>query len=89
MINVIQQTLDSGDEPGARHVFDVFETLLILVRPSVLCIPHYLSTSSQEIPLLSNHIPQLVQFLLLGGANRNYEPELRILVLNALNWTVQ
>lgn len=32
MINVIQQTLDAGDEPGARHVFDVFETLLILVR---------------------------------------------------------
>jgi len=31
MINVVQQTLEAGDEAGARQLFDVFETLLILV----------------------------------------------------------
>lgn len=43
----------------------------------------------QEIPLLSHHIPQLVQFLLACGSNRNLNEELRVLALNALNWTVQ
>ena len=32
MIQVLAQTLESGDEANARHLFDVFETLLILVR---------------------------------------------------------
>ena len=32
MLNVIQQTVPLGDTEGAKHVFDVFETLLILVR---------------------------------------------------------
>lgn len=43
----------------------------------------------KEIPLLGQHIPQLAQFLLTCGGNRNYDNELRILSLNALNWTVQ
>ncbi|TBU45281.1 ARM repeat-containing protein [Dichomitus squalens] len=72
MINVIGQSVESGNEAGARQLFDVFETLLIL-----------------EIPLLSNHITPLAEFLLRCGANRNYDPELRVLALNALNWTVQ
>ncbi|KAI0628226.1 ARM repeat-containing protein [Trametes polyzona] len=42
-----------------------------------------------EVPLLGQHIPQLAEFLLRYGANRNYDPELRVLALNALNWTVQ
>ena len=57
---------------GARHLFDVFETLLIL-----------------EVPLLSRHIPQLVQFFLQCGANRSYDDELRIMALNSLSWTVK
>jgi hypothetical protein len=32
MIEVLAQTLEAGDEANARHLFDVFETLLILVR---------------------------------------------------------
>ena len=72
MINVIGQCVESGNEAGARQLFDVLETLLIL-----------------ETPLLGQHIPQLVSFLLQCGANRNYEGELRVLALNALNWTVQ
>lgn len=31
MINVIGQCVESGDEIGARQLFDVLETLLILV----------------------------------------------------------
>lgn len=47
------------------------------------------SRRPQEIPLLSHHIPELASFLLQCGANRTYEAELRVLALNALNWTVQ
>ncbi|KDQ49200.1 hypothetical protein JAAARDRAFT_43038 [Jaapia argillacea MUCL 33604] len=72
MINVIGQTVEAGNEAGARQLFDVLETLLIL-----------------EIPILSNHIPQLAQFLLQCGGNRNYDSDLRVLALNALNWTVE
>ncbi|KAH9847616.1 ARM repeat-containing protein [Lenzites betulinus] len=72
MIQVIGQSVESGNETGARQLFDVLETLLIL-----------------EVPLLGQHIPQLAQFLLQCGSNHNYDPELRVLALNALNWTVQ
>ncbi|KAL7280928.1 hypothetical protein ACG7TL_005876 [Trametes sanguinea] len=72
MINVIGQSVESGNEAGARQLFDVLETLLIL-----------------EVPLLGQHIPQLAEFLLRIGGNRNYDADLRVLALNALNWTVQ
>ncbi|TFY56963.1 hypothetical protein EVJ58_g7315 [Rhodofomes roseus] len=72
MIATIGQCVENGNEQGARQLFDVLETLLIL-----------------ETPLLGQHIPQLVQFLLTCGANSTFESELRVLALNALNWTVQ
>ncbi|KAF8202536.1 armadillo-type protein [Pholiota molesta] len=72
MIQVIGQAVEAGNEAGARQLFDVLETLLIL-----------------EVPILGKHIPELVQFLLHCGANRAFENELRVLALNALNWTVQ
>ncbi|KAI0741743.1 ARM repeat-containing protein [Daedaleopsis nitida] len=72
IMNVIGHCIESGNETGARQLFDVLETLLIL-----------------EIPILSQFIPQLAEFLLRYGANRNYDSELRVLALNALNWTVQ
>ena len=31
MIDVLADCLEKGNEEGARHLFDVFETLLILV----------------------------------------------------------
>lgn len=43
----------------------------------------------QEIPILGQHIPQLAEFLLACGGNRTFDAELRVLALNALNWTVQ
>ncbi|KAF9244087.1 ARM repeat-containing protein [Melanogaster broomeanus] len=42
-----------------------------------------------EIPLLGPHTEALASFLLVCGANRNLDAELRIFPLNALNWTVQ
>ena len=42
-----------------------------------------------EAPILSKHIPNLVQFFMQCGANRNYDDELRIMALNALLWTVK
>ncbi|GLB41795.1 putative ARM repeat-containing protein [Lyophyllum shimeji] len=72
MIQVIGQTVETGNEHGARQLFDVLETLLIL-----------------EVPILGKHIPELAQFLLTCGGNRSFDSELRVLALNALNWTVQ
>ncbi|KAF8159659.1 armadillo-type protein [Crassisporium funariophilum] len=72
MIQVIGQSVEAGNETGARQLFDVLETLLIL-----------------EIPILGKHIPELTHFLLQCGGNRSFESELRVLALNALNWTVQ
>ena len=66
MINVIGQSVEGGNETGARQLFDVLETLLIL-----------------EVPILGQHIPQLAQFLLQCGANRNYDPDLRVLAIAA------
>ncbi|KAG6821184.1 hypothetical protein H0H93_004004 [Arthromyces matolae] len=72
MIQVIGQSVEAGNESGARQLFDVLETLLIL-----------------EVPILGRHIPELAHFLLQCGGNRTFEAELRVLALNALNWTVQ
>ncbi|KAJ2934827.1 hypothetical protein H1R20_g2288, partial [Candolleomyces eurysporus] len=72
IFNVIGETVATGNESGARHLFDVLETLLIL-----------------EIPILGKNIPELVEFLLRCGGDTSYEPDLRVLALNALNWTVQ
>ena len=81
----------TGNEAGARHLFDVLETLLILV-----CEARCFDASQllilllfQEVPILGKNIPDLVQFLLQCGADTSYDPELRVLALNALNWTVQ
>lgn len=41
-----------------------------------------------EAPILSKYIPQLVELFLQCGANREYDDELRIMALNALQWTV-
>ncbi|KAF7294475.1 Importin N-terminal domain-containing protein [Mycena kentingensis (nom. inval.)] len=71
IIQVIGQCVQAGNEQGARQLFDVLETLLIL-----------------EVPVLGKHIPELAQFLLQLGANREFDPELRVLSLNALNWTI-
>ncbi|KAF7309755.1 Importin N-terminal domain-containing protein [Mycena indigotica] len=71
IMQVIGQCVQSGNEPGARQLFDVLETLLIL-----------------EVPVLGKHIPELAEFLLQLGGNRTFDPELRVLSLNALNWTI-
>ena len=42
-----------------------------------------------EAPILSKHIPNLVQFFMQCGANRDYDDELRIVALNALLWTIK
>jgi importin-4 len=49
----------------------------------------YAPSSEQEVPILGKHIPELAQFLLQCGGNRAFDNELRVLALNALNWTVQ
>lgn len=89
MIEVIRQTVETGNEDGARQLFDVLETLLILVCTLFGCSPQQFIDPLQEVPILGKHIPQLVAFLLQCGGNQSFEGELRVLALNALNWTVQ
>lgn len=43
----------------------------------------------KEVPLLSPHITPFVAFLLHYGSDKELESDLRVLVLNALSWTVQ
>jgi hypothetical protein len=88
MITVIGQCVEAGNETGSRQLFDVLETLLILVRIVTRATSSFLHLV-QEIPLLGGHIPQLAQFLLVCGGNKSYDNEIRVLGLNALNWTVQ
>jgi hypothetical protein len=89
MITVVGQCVEAGNEEGGRQLFDVFETLLILVSDDPFSQSPPRSRPVQETPLLGRHVPEFVQFLLACGANKNYEEELRILAMNALNWTVQ
>ncbi|KAJ7043551.1 armadillo-type protein [Mycena alexandri] len=70
IMEVIGQCVSTGNESGARQLFDVLETLLILS------------------PFSGSTSPDLANFLLQLGANRAYETELRVLSLNALNWTI-
>ena len=89
MIQVIGQAVEAGNEAGARHLFDVLETLLILVSHRLTVISATWLNSFQEVPILSKHIPELTNFLLQCGSNRGFHDELRILSLGALNWTVE
>lgn len=38
MIQVIGQTVETGNETGARQLFDVLETLLILVGKTIIVL---------------------------------------------------
>ncbi len=73
---------------GVRHGVDVFETLLILVSWHVMriSIAHLVL---QETPLLSKHIPQLVEFFTTVGANTDLDAEFRNMTLNALTWVIR
>ncbi|KAF8329441.1 ARM repeat-containing protein [Cantharellus anzutake] len=42
-----------------------------------------------ETPLLSKHIPQLVEFFTTVGANTTYDDEARNMTLNALTWVIR
>ncbi|KAJ8690922.1 hypothetical protein PTI98_010540 [Pleurotus ostreatus] len=42
-----------------------------------------------KITILAKFIPWLAEFLLRCGGNRAFDGDLRVLALNALNWTVQ
>lgn len=35
MMTVLGQVIEAGDENGARQIFDVFDTLLVTVSPTL------------------------------------------------------
>ncbi|KAH8832771.1 ARM repeat-containing protein [Flagelloscypha sp. PMI_526] len=41
-----------------------------------------------EAPVLGKHIPDLVQFLLQYGGNRSLDSDIRVSILNCLQWTI-
>jgi len=47
------------------------------------------SLTLSEVPLLTPHLANLVQFLMTASANANYENDLRIMALNSLLWVVK
>ena len=53
MIQVLAQTLEAGDEANARQLFDVFETLLVLVRHRPALSFTRLITSAGDTPAKS------------------------------------
>lgn len=91
IIGVVSQACEANNEEDARWGFDVIETLLILVRQTRSLGPACakLNPRDQETPLLAKNIPELVQFCLTVGANKNTEDEIRQMALNALNWTIK
>ncbi|EPQ31230.1 uncharacterized protein PFL1_01415 [Pseudozyma flocculosa PF-1] len=40
-----------------------------------------------EVPIISNHIAELIDFFLANGANKDHEEDLRLMCLNSLIWT--
>jgi hypothetical protein len=50
MIQVLAQTLEAADEANARHLFDVFETLLILVRHHPMLLFSHLIICAGDTP---------------------------------------
>jgi hypothetical protein len=53
MIRIVGQCLESQNETGARQLFDVFETLLILV-----CRMHSGGSVSADVTALGNSLAQ-------------------------------
>ncbi|RDX41000.1 ARM repeat-containing protein [Polyporus arcularius HHB13444] len=97
-LGVIAQYIDSDDKANIKAFQSLLPSIMTVIGQSIEGGNE--SAARQlfdvletllilEVPLLSQYIPQLAQFLLSYGANRNYDPELRTLALNALNWTVQ
>ncbi|KLO13870.1 ARM repeat-containing protein [Schizopora paradoxa] len=73
MLKVLESELADAREDGVKKVLDVFETLLVL-----------------DVPILSaNHVPLLVEFFLKAGGEESREPDLRVMALNALGWSIK
>lgn len=82
MINVIGQCVEASNEQGARQLFDVLETLLILVSP-------FLSLSSEPIELTNcpgNTSPQPTYSSTCGiPTDLRWQPQLRRRVANLVS----
>ncbi|KAI6126080.1 ARM repeat-containing protein [Pisolithus croceorrhizus] len=94
-LGVIAQYIDTEDKADIKS-FQALIPKMIQVLGQALetsdeanCQDNSDLLSLQEIPLLSPHIKDLAAFLLQCGGNRNLSSELRVLALNALNWTIQ
>lgn len=80
--------MEAANEDGSRHVFDALSTFLILVGIRTLRHTKYLFLF-QEAPLLSKHVPELVNFLATTSSRRDTDDEHRSMALNALIMTIK
>jgi len=57
MVSVLHQTMEAGNEDGARKGFDVFETLLILVSSLFALVRTARVEADLPISFLSRKLP--------------------------------
>ncbi|UZJ51765.1 hypothetical protein CBS101457_001085 [Exobasidium rhododendri] len=53
------------------------------------CLDVFESICMLETPIISNHIPDLIQFFLANGANKELEDDHRVMCYNSLIWISQ
>jgi hypothetical protein len=53
------------------------------------CLDVFESMCMLETPILSNHVPDLIQFFLANGANKELEDDHRVMCYNSLIWISQ
>lgn len=53
------------------------------------CLDVFESICMLETPIISNHIPDLIQFFLSNGANKDLEDDHRVMCYNSLIWISQ
>ncbi|TFK29742.1 importin beta-4 subunit [Coprinopsis marcescibilis] len=97
-LGVIAQYIDSDDKNLLRAYQNLIPGMILVIGQSVATADETAARQLfdvletlliLEIPVLGRHVPELAAFLLQCGGNRDFDPELRVLALNALNWTVQ
>ncbi|KAL1684221.1 armadillo-type protein [Schizophyllum commune] len=98
ILGILAQYLDVDDKEEMAHFQTLLPKMLQVIGQAVESgddsVARQLFDTLEtllilEVPLLTPIIPDLVKFLLTCGSDRKYEPEVRALALNALNWCIQ
>lgn len=94
VVQVLQATLEAGDESSTKSIFEFIENITLSVRISLVrqtdesdsLTP---SARLQDVPIVTPHLGNLVSFLLQAAGNQAYENDLRIMALNSVLWLIK